>query len=58
VDIKVIDLEIKQIGRIFDGKPRDIAKHLVDNGYEFHSKIADLDAVFVKKGYLDEINEL
>ena len=58
VDIKVIDLEITYIGKIFPGTWEDILNYLDTQGYEFHFKIGGLDAVFVKKGFLNEINEL
>ena len=58
VDIKVIELEINHVGEIFPGTLEDIFNYLDAQGYEFHFKISDLDAVFVKKGFLNEINEL
>ena len=58
VDIKVIDLEINHVGKNFPGTLEDILNYLDAQGYEFHFKISSLDAVFVKKGFLDEINEL
>ena len=58
VDIKVIDLEINHAGEIFPGTWEDILNYLDAQGYEFHFKIGGLDAVFVQKGFLNEINEL
>ena len=58
VDIKVIDIEIDRAGTIFPGTYEDISKYLDTQGYDFHSQITKYDAVFVKKGFLDEINEL
>jgi len=58
VDIKVLDIEIDRAGTIFPGTYEDISKYLDTQGYEFHSQITKYDAVFVKKGFLDEINEL
>ena len=63
VDIKVINLEISHVGEIFPGTWEDILNYLDTQGYEFHFKISFgeisfLDAVFVKKGFLDELNEL
>ena len=58
VDIKVIDVEIDRAGTIFPGTYEDISKYLDMQGYDFHSQITKYDAVFVKKGFLDEINEL
>ena len=58
VDIKVINLEINHVTEIFPGTLEDILNYLDAHGYEFHFKIDGLDAVFVKKGFLDEINEL
>ena len=61
VDIKVIDLEVNHIGEIFPGTWEDILNYLDSQGYEYHFKISFrdipfLDAVFVKKGFLDELN--
>ena len=61
VDIKVIDLEINHAGEIFPGTWEDILNYLDAQGYEFHFKIpwrdiSFLDAIFVKKGFLDELN--
>ena len=58
VDIKVIDLEINHVGEIFPGTFEDILNYLDAQGYDFHFEISGLDAVFVKKGFLNEINEL
>ena len=58
VDIKVIDLEVKNVGKIFPGTFDDISTYLNANGYDLHFKISDLDAIFVKRGFLDELNEL
>ena len=62
VDIKVIDLETTYIGKIFPGTWEDILNYLDAQGYEFHFEIkfrgVGLDAVFVKKGFMDELNEL
>ena len=57
VDIKVINFEMKHVGRIFPGTFEQISSYLITQGYQFHSKIQDLDAIFVKKGFLDELNE-
>ena len=62
VDIKVINLEISHVGEIFPGTWEDILNYLNAQGYEFHFKISFgeisfLDAVFVKKGFLHELNE-
>ena len=61
VDIKVIDVEVNHIGEVFPGSWEDILNYLETQGYEFHIKIAHqgisfLDAVFVKKGFLEELN--
>ena len=58
VDIKVLDIEIDRAGTIFPGTYEDISKYLDTHGYDFHSQITKYDAVFVKKGFLDEMNEL
>ena len=58
VDIKIIDLEIAHIGKIFPGTWEDILNYLDAQGYEFHFEINGLDAVFVKKGFMDELNQL
>ena len=61
VDVKVINLEINHLGQIFPGTWEDILNYLETQGYDFHFKISSkgipfLDAVFVKKGFLDELN--
>ena len=61
IDIKVIDVEVNHIGEVFPGSWEDILNYLETQGYEFHMKIAYqgisfLDAVFVKKGFLEELN--
>ncbi len=52
VDIKVINFEYNKAGQIFKGTPADMSRYLVQNGYKFHAKIQNQDAVFVKDGYL------
>ena len=61
VDVKVINLEINHLGEIFPGTWEDILNYLETQGYDFHFKISFkgipfLDAVFVKKGFLDELD--
>ena len=61
VDIKVINLETNHLGEIFPGTWQDILNYLETQGYDFHFKISFkgisfLDAVFVKKGFLEELN--
>ena len=58
MDIKVIDIEVERAGTIFPGNFEDISNFLDTQGYEFHSQITQFDAVFVKKGFLNEIYEL
>ena len=58
VDIKVINIEVQRIGAIFPDTYEQIEKYLERMGYELHSKISNFDAIFVKKGFSDEINEL
>ena len=58
MDIKVIDVEINHVGAIFPGTLEDIMNYLDVQGYEFHFEIGGSDAVFIKKGLLNEINEL
>ena len=58
VDIKVINIEVQRIGAIFPDTYEQIEKYLERMGYELHSKIRNFDAIFVKKGFSDEINEL
>ena len=61
VDVKVINLEINHLGEIFPGTWEDVLNYLETQGYDFHFKISFrdisfLDAVFVKKGFLEELN--
>ena len=58
MDIKVINIEVQRIGEIFPETYEEIEKYLDRMGYELHSKISNFDAIFVKKGFSDEINEL
>ena len=58
VDIKVINIEVQRIGSIFPDTYEQIEKYLERMGYQLHSKISNFDAIFVKKGFSDEINEL
>ena len=58
VDIKIIDLEITHLGEIFPGTWNDILIYLDDKGYDLWYPISGLDAVFVKEGFIDELNEL
>ena len=58
VDIKVFDIEIKNAGHIFPGSYRDITKFMYSKGYDFFTQVEDVDAIYVKKGYLNELNEL
>lgn len=56
VDIKVIQIEAKQFGRIFPGSFKELSNHLASNGYELHSFLGGrLDALFIKKGFLKEL---
>ena len=59
VDIKVLDIEIKHAGTIFPGSHEDITNLMLVKGYELYGYIGDgIDAIYVKNGYLDELNEL
>ena len=57
VDIKVIDMEIHK-KQIFPGSFEQVKSYMDTQGYEMNSIIRGMDAVFVKKGYLDELHEL
>ena len=58
VDIKVIDVEVNHAGTIFPGSFEEINDYLISQGYDLHSIIANQDAIYVKKGFVNEINEL
>ena len=58
VDIKVLDIEIKHAGKIFPGSKNDIIKFMHSKEYDFLTYVSDADAIIVKKGYLNELNEL
>ena len=49
---------MERIGAIFPGTYEQIEKYLQSMGYELYSKVSKFDAIFVKKGFSDEINEL
>ena len=57
VDIKVLDIEIKHAGRIFSGSHEEITNWMDSQGYDLYAYIAKTDAIYVKRGYLDELNE-
>ena len=61
VDIKVIDVEFKHLGRIYPGTFQDLNNFLKQNGYEFFTITKDPygrpnDAIYVKKGFVEELN--
>ena len=63
VDIKVIDIEYKHIGKIFPVSYQELKALMERNGYEFDSKIDDpngneMDVVFVKKGFMQELEDM
>ena len=59
MDIKVLDIEIKLAGKIFPGSHEDITNLMLSKGYDLYGYIGDgIDAIYVKNGYLDELNEL
>ena len=58
VDIKVLDVEVNHAGSIFPGSFKDIDDYLKSQGYDLHSIISRQDAIYVKRGFIDEINEL
>ena len=58
VDIKVLDIEVKHAGRIFPGSRQDIRDLMSSQGYDLFANIANTDDIYVKRGYLDELNEL
>ena len=59
VDIKVLDIEIKLAGKIFPGTHEDITNLMLSKGYDLYGYIGNgIDAIYVKNGYLDELNEL
>ena len=58
VDIKVIDIEVNPAGTIFPRSFEDIDDYLKSKGYDLHLIIARQDAIYVKKGFIDKIDEL
>ena len=44
--------------QIFPGSFEQVKSYMDTQGYEMNSIIRGMDAVFVKKGYLDELHEL
>ena len=58
VDIKVIDVEVNHAGTVFPGSFREIDDFMNFQGYQLHSIIQNQDAIYVKKGFMDQINEL
>ena len=63
VDIKVVDVEVYRAGEIFPGSFQNLDRYLRSQGYDLYSTIEKFvgqptDAIYVKKGFMDEINEL
>ena len=55
----MLDIEIKLAGKIFPGTHEDITNLMLSKGYDLYGYIGDgIDAIYVKNGYLDELNEL
>ena len=51
-------METHNAGDIFPGDSHDIDKYLKSQDYDLHSIIEQQDAIYVKKGFMDEMNEL
>ena len=63
VDIKVLDVEHKHLGRVFPGSFEVLNNFLISKGYEFFVETKDIigrpnDAIYVKKGFIEELNAL
>ena len=58
VDIKVLDVEVNHAGSIFPGSFKDIDDYLKLQGYDLYSILSSQDAIYVKRGFIDEIHEL
>ena len=63
VDIKIIDVEHKHLGRIFPGSFQELHELMEVNGYDFLVETKDPfgypnDVIYVKKGYIEELDEL
>ena len=63
VDIKVLDVEHKHLGRVFPGSFEVLNNFLMSKGYEFFVETKDIigrpnDAIYVKKGFIEELNAL
>ena len=55
VDIKVLDIEIPHLGKVFPGSFEELDTFLTQQGYKLYTIIDKLDAIYVKNGYLEEI---
>ena len=63
VDIKVLDIEHKHLGKIFPGSFQELKTFLELKGYHYFMHIRDPlgypnDVVFIKRGFLNEIKEM
>ena len=57
VDIKIMGIESPHLGKLYPGSFTELTKYLSDQGYDYLKNIGP-DAIFIKKGYLNELNEL
>ena len=63
VDIKVIDVEFKNLGDIFPGTLQELDDLLLKNGYEYNVETKDPygrpnDKIYVKKGFIEELDRV
>ena len=56
VDIKIMGIESPHLGKLYPGTFKELTKYLYDQGYDYFRNIA-ADAFFIKRGYLNELNE-
>ena len=57
VDIKVLGIESPHLGKLYPGTFQELNQYLFEQGYDYFKNIGP-DAIFIKRGYLDELNEL
>ena len=57
VDIKIMGIESPHLGKLYPGTFQELTKYLSDQGYDYLKNIA-ADAIFIKRGFMNELNEL
>ena len=57
VDIKVINVEVNHLDRIFPGSFEELESFLNEYGYRWHSLVKQQDAIFIRRDFEDSLME-